>query len=328
MTALASLVATACGGSDDETSESRTTSTTALAAPAYGVGRRDVDFVDTSRSTPAHPQRDLEAKPERTLATVVLYPTDLDESGADAPPARGPFPLVVFAHGGGQNADVYAPLVEPLVEAGYVVALPNFPLTSGSGRPGSDVPILFDDHRNQPGDVSFVVDQVAALSDETDGWLEGRVDADHVAAAGHSLGAATTIGVVYACCPDPRIDAAIAIAGPDTSYESTVPEWPATPMLLIHGANDDNVSVYNSDRLFDQATGPAYYLRYTVAGHDGVLFPDGGQDEDNPPENQGHDELTLAAMTAFLDATLGSEPDTLDGFADAVPADVAEWRTS
>jgi fermentation-respiration switch protein FrsA (DUF1100 family) len=275
-----------------------------------GVGRRDVTFVDPGRPTAAVPEEDVEARPDRTLDTVVLYPTanveassaSTDVRPAGPPAAEGPFPLVVFSHGNGGDPELYVPLVEPLVREGYVVALPRFPLTSLSGEALADVV-------NQPADVSFVIDQLLALSDRPDGWLAGRVDAERIAAAGHSLGAVTTLALAYDdCCVDPRVDAALAVSGVAVpSGPGTLDDPPPTPLLLVHGAEDATVPVTGSDDLFARATGPAYYLRLDDGDHTDIGFGDDG-------------DLTREAMEAFLSAELEADPGPLA----ALPDDVAE----
>lgn len=283
---------------------------------SYGVGRRDVTFVDPSRPTDAVPAEGIAARPDRTLETVVLYPTVAAEAGPTTSDVRrvpvaaeGPFPLVVFSHGNGSSPDAYVPLVEPVVRAGYVVVLPAFPLTSLSSA-------SLGDSANQPADVSFVIDQVVGLSEQPDGWLSERVDAEHIAAAGHSLGAVTTIALTYdPCCIDPRVDAALAVSGIGVpSAAGALDDPPPTPLLLVHGEEDDVVPATGSDDLFARSTGPAYYLRLTDGDHTSIGF---GQDG----------ELTEDVMQAFLDAELRAKPGPLED----VPADVeasgrGEWQ--
>lgn len=278
----------------------------------YGIGRRDLELVDTTRSTDADPNRGREAQPDRTIPTIVLYP--IDETAADAPPqvdapaAEGSFPLVVFSHGYSASGEVYAPLVEPLVREGYVVALPTFPLSSGA------VGVL-GDYVNQPGDVSFVIDELFDLSREDGGWLADRVDRHHVAAAGHSLGAVTTLGVVHdSCCIDDRIDAAVSIAGGPLDFPAGEYTWPDTPTLLIHGAADTVAPIAGSDIVFDRAAGPMWYLRFTEADHFSVGLGDDGA-------------LTFQVITAFLDAELKGQPDELDAMPEVIATSGrAEWQ--
>jgi fermentation-respiration switch protein FrsA (DUF1100 family) len=300
---------------DDDSSDTATTSdgdTAAEVTADHGVGRRDLTFVDPSRPTAELPDAGIAAAPDRTLQTVVLYPTDdeADEMATDAPAATGPFPLVVFSHGVGGNPDQYVELVAPLAASGYVVAMPAFPLSSRSGSAIFDV-------LQQPGDVSFVIDQLLALTADDGSWLAGRIDADRIAAAGHSLGAVTTIALTYdTCCRDDRIDAAVALSGIGVpSGPGALDDRPPTPLLLVHGTDDDVVPVAGSDTLFEDATGPVYYLRLDGADHTSLGFGEDGA-------------LTSEAIGAFLDAELEDEPAALDAMPDLVAASgLGEWRT-
>jgi dienelactone hydrolase len=279
----------------------------------YGVGRQDLTLVDPSRPTPADPNRGRPALPERTIPTIVLYPTAGDASlpaQVGTPVARGRFPLVVFSHGLTASGAVYAPLVEPLVRAGYVLALPTFPLSSGPAAMQADVV-------NQPADVSFVIDELLRLSRGRgeDRWLRGHLDQQRIAAAGHSLGAVTTLGVVHnSCCIDDRIDAAVSVAGGPLPYEGGEYTWPETPTLLVHGARDLVVPVAGSDVVFDLAGGPVWYLRFHEADHLGVGLGDDGV-------------LTMQAAISFLDAVLVDRWPPLESMAGAVAeSGRADWR--
>ena len=187
-------------------------------------------FVDRSRQTPAVPAAHVTAAPTRTLVTTIWVPN-----------GHGPFPLVVFAHGYGANPQVYGPVVRPWAEAGFVVAAPAFPVSSHGGP--NYAGIL--DAANQPGDVSFVITRVLALSLRP-GALHGKVDPGRIGVGGHSLGAITTLGVVErSCCRDHRVDAAISISGTPL-LRGTDFAGKAPPLLLIHGDHDQTVNYAGS----------------------------------------------------------------------------------
>ncbi len=148
------------------TSAATTTTSTApapAAHPPYGVGRETLNLVDHSRGTPANGS--APALPYRNLTTWVLYPAagaPTAQPQANAPPANDgkPFPVIVFAHGLDSEGFVYDPLLQQWVEKGFVVVAPTFPL-SNLTAPGGDTA---KDLVNQPGDMSFVLSQVLALS--------------------------------------------------------------------------------------------------------------------------------------------------------------------
>mgnify|MGYP001817076824 CR=1 FL=1 len=171
----------------------------------HALGVTSMTFVDTSRPTAAHGP--APEAPSRTIETTIVYPvqgTSEEAVTPDAPVDRwaAPYPLVVLAHGLGGSVEHLLPLAEVWAARGYVVALPRFPLTNSStpgGPAGEDV-------QNQPGDVSFVIDEILAESDTSGRLLSNSVDSNKIAASGHSNGGITTYGLVAnSCCRDPRI---------------------------------------------------------------------------------------------------------------------------
>jgi dienelactone hydrolase len=186
-----------------------TTATTAAFAArgSFAVGMRVLSLVDTTRTTPPH--AGLPGAATRTIETVVWYPASASDPMHVAD--GGPFPLVVSSHGLLDNDRGETYYAEVLASRGFVVAAPQFPLTNTStlGRGG---PFL-GDVQNQPGDVSFAIDQLLALSGDASGWLAGGVDRHRIGATGLSLGAVTTLLVTYhRTLRDPRIRAALPIA--------------------------------------------------------------------------------------------------------------------
>jgi predicted dienelactone hydrolase len=82
--------------------------------------------------------------------------------------------------------------------AGYVVATPTFPF--GANR-APDTTTGAMDIPNQPGDLSFVVDEVLGLSADENDPLHGAVDPNRIGAAGHSAGGATVLALAgNTCC--------------------------------------------------------------------------------------------------------------------------------
>ena len=234
----------------------------------FAVGTRSYTFVDTSRVTRAHDgQPQL---PSRTLPTEVWYPAQGppghgDHRDAPADRVHGPYPLVVFSHGYTGNGPVYGGLVREWVKAGYVVAAPTFPLTH-AGTPGGTV---FSDYVEQPRDVSFVLGEMLRLNNQPGSGLRHVIDPTAIAAAGHSLGAITTIGVVYnSCCRDTRIRVAIPISGLELPFPGGASEFTRRPSLFIHGDADASVPYSAGHAVFlDQARRPKFFLTLFGAGH-------------------------------------------------------------
>jgi hypothetical protein len=287
------------------------------AGPPYAVGRREMTLVDSTRPTAAVAAQVLPERPDRTLDVEVLYPAagepapegSAEGSTEGAEPAAGTFPLVVFAHGFDGEGSFFRGFGESWARHGYVVALPTFPLSRHGVDDASDLV-------NQPGDISFVVDELGSL--DRDDPLAGHVDAETLAVGGHSLGSATVFGVGYnSCCVDDRIDAVVAVSGGPAPFPGgTYDGAPPTPMLLVQGGADETVPAAFGDFVFDHPFGPLWYLRPGDATHVGVFFGEPGR-------------LFDRAVVAFLDAELKDDPAALDAVGDDVAASgVADWRVS
>ena len=256
--AVLAIGAAACGGGDDSTSAGEGAGAGEGGQP--GVASVTETFVDETRPTEAE-EGVTEAEDTRTIPTTIWYPEG-DE---------GPYPLVIFSHGVTAHAADYEPEISEIAAAGYVVAGPDFPETTGGD--GIDA---FEFVVHQPADVSFVIDQVLALDAGSEGPLAGLVDEERIGVAGHSLGGITTFGVAYnSCCRDDRIDAASPWAGLLLPYgEGTAYDLSGVPMLLIHGDLDDTVPYRGSTQAFEQATAPRYLLTVLEADHGSYLDPD------------------------------------------------------
>jgi dienelactone hydrolase len=275
------------GDSDDSQSAATTTTVAATTPTRFAVERLDETYVDTSRVTPAN--GDVAEKPDRTLPTNILYPK-----------GSGPFPLVVFSHGLGGSYEYYEPLMQKLAAAGYVVAAPRFPLTyagAPGGPNGADV-------QQQPGDVSFVIDQVLAAS-KGGGPLAGLVDPDAIALAGHSNGAITTLGAVAnSCCREPRAKAAVVFAGTTGPYAGGEYDLAdAPPLLLVHGTKDLQLAYEGAVTMFNDARGPKGLL--TLTGQDHGKWLAKGAVLDGVAD----------ATTSFLDAYLRGDTEAANALA-------------
>lgn len=282
-------------------STSSPSSPSALERP-YGVGLVEEVFVDDTRPTSGAAGR--AEQPNRTVETTILYPANVGSDGGIADGAEpadrgGPFPLVVLGHGLGGNVEYLTPLAERWASAGYVVALPRFPLTRGDtpgGIDGADV-------QNQPGDVSFVIDEVLASAKRTDTPLAGLVDAGRIGAAGHSNGAITTLGVVAnSCCRDRRIDTAIVLSGTPSPYADGAYDFDdMAPTMFVHGVHDQLVDYNQTVDTFNKASTPKALLTLEAADHSDWLAP----------TNEAFD-VTAQATIDFLDGYLRDDPTAIE----------------
>ena len=184
------------------------------------MGERSYTFVDKSRRTEAS-NGSYPGAATRTLPVLVLYPAKGKPDGTtkeNAAPVRDGhgFPLVVFSHGFTASGPVYRFLLERYARRGYVVAAPTYPAVQ---RRGSRRARASATYARQPGDVSFVITRM--LSARPPSKWKKTIDRRRVGAAGHSLGAITTLGVATnSCCLDKRIDAAVAFSGIQLPFAS------------------------------------------------------------------------------------------------------------
>ncbi|HLK74188.1 MAG TPA: hypothetical protein VKU77_11145 [Streptosporangiaceae bacterium] len=228
-------------------------------AGRYRVGERQLVFTE-----PAHVGVTGQHLGARSLLTVIRYPAAKGTAGSWA--AGGPFPVVMFAPGFRQCSATYENLLQAWASAGYVVVSVDFPRTSCQVAATAYEPDLV----NQPGDVSYVLGQVLALSARPDGFLSGRLNPREVAAAGQSDGGDTVAALGgNACCQEHRLKAVAVLSGA---------EWPpmpgryfpgaAPPMLFVQGSADTinppwtSVQLYRADR-----AGSRYYLDLFGADH-------------------------------------------------------------
>jgi dienelactone hydrolase len=283
----------ACGGGDDEptagstTTTAATTTTTEAVGPPYEVDVVTETWVDASRPTDEG-LGGTPAAPDRTIATRITHPTD-----------GGPFPLLVLSHGASGHPDEYDEQVPDWAADGFVIAQPFFPLTNG------DVPEALGnagDVVNQPGDVSFVIDQVLAAAEDEAGPLHGLVDPESIGVVGHSLGGATTWAVAFnTATRDDRIDSATVFAGltfpmPDGEYDFAS----GLPLLVMHGDADD-VPIALDQQAWDQAVAPKWFVTLLGADHR-LAFTD---------EPSPWDALVTRTILDFWHGTLDGDEEAL-----------------
>jgi predicted dienelactone hydrolase len=249
-----------CGSS----SSSKPQSPTFEAEGQYGIGVHTFTFVDSSRPTPAN--NDYKGAPDRTLVTEFWYPsTNPPMTGLvatkDAPAMAGSFPLIVHSHGFMDSRVGENYLARHLASHGYLVAAPDYPL-SNSAAPGGATVI---DLPNQPGDLSFVIDQLLA-----DPAWKNAVDSGHIGISGLSLGGLTTLlSAFHSRLRDPRVKAAMALA--PVSCMLTAPFFAqSVPLMMVQGDRDMILPIEdNSERAFPLAKDPRELVVLKTASHTG-----------------------------------------------------------
>jgi dienelactone hydrolase len=230
----------------------------------------------------------------RALPTTVWYPVIPPAAAASGRPARGLFPLVVFAPGYTRCEDTYDPLLRTWASAGYVVAGVDFPRTNCHlANPDEN------DLVNQPADMAYVVRRLLAASRGARGFLAGLVDPGRIAVAGQSDGGDTVAALVAnTCCRDAAVRAAIVLAGAEwPPMPGSYFARPAPPVLFVQGDADNvnppslSITMYQAD-----TRGPRFYLDLFGAGH---LTPYVG---DGPPE-----PVVARVAVDFLDRYLAGQ---------------------
>lgn len=252
----------------------------------------------------------------------------------DAPVSntQAEWPVIIFMPGYGAPRAFYTGLVSNLASKGYIVLALDHPYESAvtklaDGRIATTVE-HFD--KNDPdrtrfmegrlnlriGDVRFAIDQMARPG-AFGPRLSGRLDASHIAAAGHSLGGATAAAAMDR---DPRIKAAVNVDG--TLYGGLSGDVSPRPFLLVES---DHSETPHSDRyetgnakFFQQFRGGDYRFELTHANHfsftDALLFL-------SPPARFAASFLigggrgavdtqrtTADILAAFLAGPLGGDP--------------------
>ena len=256
------------GGSSTHQSSDPAPSPTRPAGPAAGLG--ELGKFRTARYTlsftePAHAGVTGAHLGPRTLLTVIRYPLAASPPGTRKP-ARGPLPLIVFGPGFQQCDRPYNRLLKAWASAGYVVAAVNFPQSdchAGSAATESDLV-------NQPGDMSYVITRMLALSAAPHGFFSGSLSRHEIAVSGQSDGGDTVAAAgANTCCTDRRVAAVAVLSGA---------QWPPmpgrfftrrpVPMLFAQGSADIvnlpgcSTAMYHADPARDR-----FYLNLLGADH-------------------------------------------------------------
>jgi dienelactone hydrolase len=207
---------------------------------------------------------------DRPLPVTVWYPARGMAGGSPEPSvtaATGRFPVVMFSHGLNGRPDDYQTLLTRWAAAGFVVAAPAFPHTA-RGADGNVLDVL-----NQPADVSYALTQVLALDAKAGDPLRGRLATDRVAAAGHSAGGVTTIGL-FTASRDERLDAGVVFAGTALGV-GTAFAGAAAPQLFVHGEADEVVAYAAGKAAYDKVPWPKAMLSLPGGDHGRALLTDG-----------------------------------------------------
>jgi len=250
---------------------------------------------------------------DREVALRILYPD-----------GEGPFPLVVFSSGMFCYPQMYDRITAHWVSHGYVVVLPNHLDSPNLGKIKPEYLARLMSSRIR--DMSFVLDDLDEI--ETGLELNGRIDRDRVAVAGHSFGSMISMvksgltlkagEYIYPGEPaDTRFQAAVVMSGvgqmkqmADNAFDGL------TGPLISSGGSLDVGNVGTGEiypwewRLSGYTLAPAgdkYFVALENADHylGGLICRDnrGGEAD---PEGVA---INRSLSTAFLDAYIKDKAD-------------------
>jgi dienelactone hydrolase len=170
----------------------------------------------------------------------------------DLPASASRFPVVLFSHGLGGYRSQSTFLMAHLATWGFVVVAPEHPERGLAAVLGNQQ--LGDDS------AAALLDALEMLKGEdvaAGGRLEGRLDFDHVAVSGHSMGG----GATMVDAPDPQIHAWFTLA------TVAAGSAPGKPSLMMAGI-EDNVAVIDQTREeYGRKAAPKRFAAIARAGH-------------------------------------------------------------
>jgi len=251
------------------------------------------------------------------------------------------FPVIVFSHGGRCSRDRYRYFADHWASHGYIVIQPAH-LDSSSLPPPKirGMQMMNEAVRTRRLDMVHILDSLEQISGLVPG-LEGRIDADHIAAAGHSLGGGTAMSVTGLVMVDPskdtefgfiddRFDALLLITNPGNSPMMPEDPWRAVglPTFVATGTNDfsglvkhikKSRSVFRFPDDVEFAATDNHYLFIDDMDHylGGLICK--SREDDTPDTDAAR--IIGGVSVAFLDAYLRD-----DARARAFLADAASWQ--
>ncbi|TDZ45187.1 alpha/beta hydrolase family protein [Mycobacteroides franklinii] len=248
-----------------------------------------------------------------------------------APLTGEDLPVVVFSHGFGFSMDAYGPIVDVWAANGFVVIQPTH-LDSVSLGLAPDDPRGPRIWRYRIEDLGQVLDELDTIVAAVPG-LMGRVDANRVAAAGHSYGATTASALLGARVlgpagdpaedfTDPRVSAGVllclaGVAGDDLtplarqlfSFMNPSFDHLGAPALIAAGDADQSMlSTRGPDwwaDAYQQSPGEKSLLTLFGAEHGLGAIHAYGTIPQTTAENPATVALVQRATTAYLRTALG-----------------------
>jgi len=235
----------------------------ASAAAASAKGQPIADFVPDGPDRETMDALLAQLSPAGTIGTRTQT-----ASALAAPPAAGPWPLLLFSHCHNCLRFSSFSLAEHLASHGFVVAAPDH---TGNTLFDSDALLGDEFLLTRVDDLTAVLDALLTGDPSLPASIKDQelVDPTKVGAFGHSYGAATVGRLIQL---DPRILAAMPIAAPVEN-----PIFPGTkiaeitrPLLLVRADEDNSILQIGNNLInlnFMNANPPVWLLKVRDAGH-------------------------------------------------------------
>ena len=256
-----------------------------------------------------------DAARQREVPVKVFYPV-----------SDGPFPLLILSHGLGGSRDSLDYVGKFWASHGYVCAQIQHIGTDESvwkdakTEPEAEAALKraagnLMNILARPRDVSFAVDQMLKQNADAKSELNGKINADQIGVAGHSLGGLTALfsagqkavsGGFALDLSDPRITASVSMSSPLNPAAPLSEQFAnfEIPNFYLVGAKDNQIlgATIAQSQVYDAINAPEQYL-LIIAGADHMAL--GGQrfGPDLPGDAADH-ALVQSATLAFWDAQL------------------------
>jgi hypothetical protein len=222
------------------------------------------------------------------LVVELRYPATVtgDPTGATVPNAtiskRKRRPLIVFAPGYRLQPSDYDALLDSWVTAGYLVATVKFPDTT---FPASEAPYVAhlphgtpeSDIYNEPADIEYVLEALKSNAATKGKWLDGLVNTDEIALAGHSDGASVVAATVYDvpyAHAGLGVKAVAVLSGTEFSIANQSYGQPASgsvPLLVVQSDADLCDAPSGAVLLYNQIAAPKSFEELATASHLGAV---------------------------------------------------------
>ena len=226
--------------------------------------------VEGSTGTETYDVRDFTPEAIKALLTGDVPATYTYDAARDAAVADGAFPVVLFSHGftGMRLQSTF--LTSHLASYGMIVVSPDHPsrdLMNVLGGTASG------DRADSVDDLLQSLELITAAGDDPASPFAGHVDAELVAAVGHSAGGGTVVGAAA----DPRIDGYVSMAsgvrlggGSDATSTTAPAALPDKPSFFLGGSVDQVVPVEEVTRpAFEAVPSPSLLWVIEGVGHNG-----------------------------------------------------------